>query len=332
MRFGHCYGKDKIMSTKFDYYYTHEAEQFTFYRIPKALFTEPLFRDLSVEAKVLYGLMLDRVGLSIRSGWVDELDRVYIYFTVADIQQQLGCGHNKAVRLLKELDTDMGLIRRKRQGLGKPDRIYVMNFVTGHVQNSENGNPDASEKPQDEEEVPESVPQRAELETTAIPQTGLLEVSKEAAIKNENNQTEYSSDPSIQIESREDGRVDPNYGDCYALLQNKWGYAALEDNYQPSQLQGIFSLGADVLSARTPTVRVGRQDLPWQQVADRLLSLDFTHIDYVLECISRKAPQPIRNMRAYLLTALYNAPTTIDAYVDAQFARQEGGGAPAIYS
>ncbi len=188
------------------------------------------------------------------------------------------------------------------------------------------------EKPQDEEEVPESVPQRAELETTAIPQTGLLEVSKEAAIKNENNQTEYSSDPSIQIESREDGRVDPNYGDCYALLQNKWGYAALEDNYQPSQLQGIFSLGADVLSARTPTVRVGRQDLPWQQVADRLLSLDFTHIDYVLECISRKAPQPIRNMRAYLLTALYNAPTTIDAYVDAQFARQEGGGAPAIYS
>lgn len=116
------------MSTKFDYYYTHEAEQFTFYRIPKALFTEPLFQDLSVEAKVLYGLMLDRVGLSIRSGWVDEQDRVYIYFTVADIQQQLGCGHNKAVRLLKELDTDMGLIRRKRQGLGRPDRIYVMNF------------------------------------------------------------------------------------------------------------------------------------------------------------------------------------------------------------
>lgn len=332
MRFGHCYGKDKIMSTKFDYYYTHEAEQFTFYRIPKALFTEPLFRDLSVEAKVLYGLMLDRVGLSIRSGWVDEQDRVYIYFTVADIQQQLGCGHNKAVRLLKELDTDMGLIRRKRQGLGKPDRIYVMNFVTGHVQSSENGNSDASEKPQDGEVVPESVPQRDELETTTVPQTGLLEVSKEAAIKNENNQTEYSSDPSIQIKSGEDGWVDQNYADCYALLQNKWGYAALEDNYQRSQLQGIFSLGADVLSARTPTVRVGRQDLPWQQVADRLLSLDFTHIDYVLECMNRKVSRSVRNMRNYLLTALYNAPTTIDAYVAAQFARQEGGGAPPIYS
>lgn len=332
MRFGHCYGKDKIMSTKFDYYYTHEAEQFTFYRIPKALFTEPLFQDLSVEAKVLYGLMLDRVGLSIRSGWVDEQDRVYIYFTVADIQQQLGCGHNKAVRLLKELDTDMGLIRRKRQGQGKPDRIYVMNFVTGHVQNSENGNPNASEMPQDGEAVLESVPQRAKSETTAVPQTGLLEVSKEAAIKNENNQTEYSSDPSIQIKSGEDGWVDPNYADCYALLQNKWGYAALEDNYQRSQLQGIFSLGADVLSSRTPTVRAGRQDLPWQQVVDRLLSLDFTHIDYVLECMNRKVSRSVRNMRSYLLTALYNAPTTIDAYVAAQFARQEGGSAPPIYS
>ena len=87
------------MSTKFDYYYTHEAEQFTFYRIPKALFTEPLFQDLSVEAKVLYGLMLDRVGLSIRSGWVDEQDRVYIYFTVVDIQQQLGCSKTNGATL-----------------------------------------------------------------------------------------------------------------------------------------------------------------------------------------------------------------------------------------
>lgn len=314
----------KIMSTKFDYYYTHEAEQFTFYRIPKALFTEPLFRDLSVEAKVLYGLMLDRVGLSIRSGWVDEQDRVYIYFTVTDIQQQLGCGHNKAVRLLKELDTDMGLIRRKRQGQGKPDRIYVMNFVTGHVQSSENGNPDAAGLASDGEEVPESVPQRTELETTAVPQRGLLEVSKEAAIKNENNQTKYISDPSIQIESREDGRVDQNYADCYALLQNKWGYTALEDNYQRSQLQGIFSLGADILSTKSPTVRVGGQDLPWQQVADRLLSLDFTHIDYVLECMNRKVSRSVRNMRSYLLTALYNAPTTIDAYYENQVAQHEG--------
>ena len=79
-------------------------------------------------------------------------------------------------------------------------------------------------------------------------------------------------------------------------------------------------MGADILSSSLPTVRVGGQDMPRQQVEDRLLSLDFTHIDYVLEAIG-KVTQPIHNMRSYLLTSLYNAPTTIDAYYDALVAR-----------
>ena len=115
------------MSIQFAYYSSRESEQFTFYRIPKALFTDPAFFSLSTDAKLLYGLMLDRIGLSIHSGWVDELDHVYIYYSLTEIMDQMGCGHNKAIRLLKELDQDIGLIRRKRQGLGKPDRIYVMN-------------------------------------------------------------------------------------------------------------------------------------------------------------------------------------------------------------
>lgn len=125
------------MSTSFAYYTAQESEQFTFYRIPKALFTDPTFSHLSAEAKLLYGLMLDRMGLSRRSGWIDRQGRVYIYFTHNEIQDCLQCGHNKAVRLLKELDQGLGLIRRKRQGLGRPDRIYVMNFVS--AQTSQNG-------------------------------------------------------------------------------------------------------------------------------------------------------------------------------------------------
>lgn len=105
---------------KFDYYYSREAEQFTFYRIPKALFTDSSFHGLSEEAKVLYGLMLDRMSLSLRSGWIDAQGRVYIYFIHADIQTHLGCGHSKATQLLRELDSGIGLIRRKRQGAWKP--------------------------------------------------------------------------------------------------------------------------------------------------------------------------------------------------------------------
>lgn len=304
------------MSTAFDYYYSQETEQFTFYRIPKALFTEPRFHGLSVESKVLYGLMLDRVGLSIRSGWVDAQNRVFIYFTVADVETYLCCGHSKAIRLLKEL-SDLGLIRRKRQGLGKPDRIYVMNFCSGHHQKSQNETTEQGMEPKS-----------AENERSSGIKTGILEVSEPASIKTEKNKTEISDIKSIEIES--DGpRMDQRYMDDYRLLMDKWGYVALEANYTRSQLQGIFSLGADILSSKAATVRVGGQELPRQQVVDRLLSLDFTHIDYVLECMEQVS-RPVRNMRSYLLTALYNAPTTIDAYIAAQVAQMEGGGARGV--
>ena len=115
----------------FDYYRGVEAEQYSFYRIPKMLFTDTIFQDLSCEAKVLYGLMLDRMSLSLKNHWMDEEERVYIIFTVNNICDLMNCGTQKAVRLLKELDvkTGIGLIEKKRLGLGKPNVIYVKNFM-----------------------------------------------------------------------------------------------------------------------------------------------------------------------------------------------------------
>ena len=115
----------------FDYFTAAEAEQYTFYRIPKALFTEGHFQALSCEAKVLYGMMLDRIGLSIRNQWFDSRGRAYIIFTVEDVMKVMGCQSQKAVRLMKELDTvdGIGLIEKKRIGLGRPNRIYVKNFM-----------------------------------------------------------------------------------------------------------------------------------------------------------------------------------------------------------
>lgn len=115
----------------FNYFTAAEAEQFSFYRMPKALFTEKDFEELSCEAKVLYGMMLDRMGLSIRNQWLDSLGRAYIIFTVEDVMGVMGCGSQKAIRLMKELDTadGIGLIEKKRIGLGRPNRIYVKNFM-----------------------------------------------------------------------------------------------------------------------------------------------------------------------------------------------------------
>ena len=116
----------------FDYYYGDEAEQYSFYRIPKVLFTDSRFKGISVDAKVLYGLLLDRMGLSVKNGWLDEKRRVYIIYTIADVMETLGCAEQKANKLLKELDTvkGIGLIERVRRGLGRPNVIYVKNFTS----------------------------------------------------------------------------------------------------------------------------------------------------------------------------------------------------------
>ena len=109
------------------YHYGNEADQYTFFQIPKTLFSDPVLSRISSEAKVLYGMMLDRLNLSQRNGWIDENGRVFIYFTLDEIHEQLGTYRQKTAKLLRELD-DVHLIERKHQGLGKPNKIYVKKF------------------------------------------------------------------------------------------------------------------------------------------------------------------------------------------------------------
>ena len=120
-----------MQKIQFEYFRGMEAEQYSFYRVPKVLFTAQCFKSLSCEAKVLYGLMLDRMSLSIKNRWFDEEDRVYIIFTVEEVMELLGCGRQKAVKNIAELATEkgIGLIEKKRLGLGKPNVIYVKNFM-----------------------------------------------------------------------------------------------------------------------------------------------------------------------------------------------------------
>ena len=115
----------------YDYFYGSQAESYSFIRVPRLLMTGEEFKGLSTDAKLLYALLLDRMGLSMRNGWLDEEGRVYIYYTVDEIQEDLNCGHGKACKLLAELDTvkGIGLIERKKQGQGKPTKIYVKQFA-----------------------------------------------------------------------------------------------------------------------------------------------------------------------------------------------------------
>lgn len=119
------------MSIKFNYYYGKEAEQFSFFRIPKLLFIEPIFKELSNDAKVLYGILLDRMSLSMKNNWIDEENKVYIIFTIEEIAEILCCATQKATKILQELDDKkgIGLVEKKRLGLGRPNILYVKNFI-----------------------------------------------------------------------------------------------------------------------------------------------------------------------------------------------------------
>ena len=110
-----------------DYFYGQAGELFSFFRIPKALFQEQRFQNLSTDAKTLYGILLDRMSLSVKNEWFDKKGRVFIIFTIEDVKRTLRCADNKATRLLRELE-EFGLIERKRRGQGKPCLVYVKNF------------------------------------------------------------------------------------------------------------------------------------------------------------------------------------------------------------
>lgn len=113
-----------------DYFYGQSGELFSYFRIPKALFQDSRFRQLSTDARTLYGILLDRMSLSVKNGWLDEQGRVYIIYTVREVQESLCCAEHKAVKLFRELE-DIDLIERKRRGLGRPSLIYVKDFSSG---------------------------------------------------------------------------------------------------------------------------------------------------------------------------------------------------------
>ena len=142
-----------------DYFYGQSGELFSYFRIPKALFHDCRFRQLSTDARTLYGILLDRMSLSVKNGWLDERGRVYIIYTVREVQESLCCAEHKAVKLFRELE-DFDLIERKRRGLGRPSLIYVKDFSSGlpkaQVQNCPNGNSGAAESATLEQPKPQA--------------------------------------------------------------------------------------------------------------------------------------------------------------------------------
>ena len=284
----------------FDYFYSSQADSYSFYRIPRVLITGEHFKTLSTDAKLLYSLLLDRMGLSLKNNWLDDEGRVYIYYTIEEIQEDLCCGHVKAGKLLAELDTKsgIGLIERIKQGQGKPTKIYVKWFASVHEDSPANSRPTKAVR----QESSEMEVKTAKSCTSRPTNDRSADLRKADTNYIDNNNTDFSyTYPSIHQQE---------YGACMEKLKDQVDFPLLAESYPNDDPESILELICDVLCSASPTIRIGRESLPIGKVHDRFKRLRFEHVAYVLDSL-RETTTRIINIKAYLLRALYDAPLTM---------------------
>ena len=268
-----------------DYFYGQSGDLFSYFRIPKALFQDSRFRQLSTDARTLYGILLDRMSLSAKNGWLDEQGRVYVIYTVREVQESLCCAEHKAVKLFRELE-QADLIERKRRGLGRPSLIFVKNFST---------------------EVSKMHPLNCANSNSGAVQNAVQEQPKPQCNKTDKNKTERNKPDPIHS-----GNIREQLEDYfYQALEVELLFRLHPDD--EDTIYQIVDLLVDTCSTKRKMLRIAGDDKPAEVVRSRLKKLNADHIRFVLGCLS-ETTVPVRNMKQYLLASLYNAPTTMSLY------------------
>lgn len=304
----------------FDFYYGNEADMYSFYRIPKLLFTNEYFKTLTTEAKVLYGLMLDRMSLSIKNKWFDKENRAYIYFTVKDTMELLNCKKNKAIDTIQELDAEsgIGLIEKKRQGQGKPTVIYVKSFITEKDATVQKFEKSTSEPENYFSEVGKNNFKKFKKTTTKGLEKQLLEVCEKESNNIKYNNTELNNTNQIISDERDTG-ID-EYTACSKIIYKNIEMELLYERnpFDHECIDGIYNLILETVLCKSDYTFIARNEYPTQLVKTKFMKLDASHIEYVIGCLKRNTTK-VRDIKKYLLAALFNAPATIGAFYQVEF-------------
>lgn len=308
------------------------------------------------KGKLLYGLMLDRMSLSMKNGWLDEENRAYIIYTVDAIMEDLGCAKATCVKIMKELDSEkgIGLIEKKRRGLGKPDIIYVKNFATMSAEQEEKepentgkstevqnlnfkkSNIDTPRSSEIElQEVQNLNHQKYKKQTSRGSETELAEVQDLATIYTNYNKTDinytdmsytnpiYPSGEGNQTDDRMDG------ADAYIeiIKENiEYDHHMKYDEINDRELYDeLFELICEVVCVKRTTIRIAGEEYPYELVKSKFLKLRSSHLEYVMGCM-KDTTTKISNIKAYMVTALYNAPSTINHYYQQEVQHDMYGG------
>ncbi len=336
---------------EFNYYYGEEAEQFSFIRIPKIMLTEERFSPLSLSAKILYGLLLDRMSLSARNGWLDEEKRVYIIFKIEEIQDILGFSKKKSIDYLNELE-QFGLVEKKRRGLGLPSILYIKSFMLPEEENgtSRGVEIDTSVKANEAtnldvetEKTEEIAPKSLEISISgdefcvrgvdlgtargvenALQEVSIsepLEVSVSTPLNNNTKiiNTKINNIKSNPILSEQDGMGMDETNAYKELLMENIEYPYLLERYPYDQelVEGILDIMLEAVVSQKEYTVIASDSYPTELVRSKFLKLNYGHIEYVVGCMQSNTSK-VRNIKKYLMAALFNAPSTISGYYSAE--------------
>ena len=273
------------------------------------LFTDEAFKDLSSDAKVLYGILLDRMSLSMKNNWIDEENKVYIIFTIEEIANIMCCATQKATKILQELDDKkgIGLVEKKRLGLGKPNILYVKNFIIQETK----------EQTDVQEEITNQELLQSQNQNDENHNSGNVIFTKQELLKSQCNKTNYNKTEYSNTEYNNTTPISPSKDramemeEIEKILKHQIDYPALieEQPEEKEKIDLIVNLMTEAIQNQTD-IRINQSKIAYKTVREQLLSLQKEHIKYVLSVL-RENKQKIINLRAYLLSLLYNAPVNI---------------------
>lgn len=267
----------------------NKETDYPFIRYPRALIDSPIFNRISIEARTLLALILDRFGLSTVNSdkFTDENGDIYVIYTLEQVCQKFGCSNTRTQRIFRELENN-GMIIRKRKNRLSPYRIYLTSTFYEFIKYE---------------------PATLQNDSSRVYNLNTRDFTECKDSKNNNsNNNIINNHPSIiGFERTEDEIREQIEYDCLVCDANK------------KLLDEIVMIISDVLNGTSPTVRIGKDNMPRGIVVARFCKLDSEHIFNVLVNLENNTTK-IKNIKPYLITMLYNAPATTESEATAEFA------------
>ena len=281
-----------------------------FIMLPRELLSAK-FTTLSLHARVLYSLLLDRNELSEKNGMNDDCGKIVVFFPVEEVCQRLGCCRDTVTKLFRELEK-FGMIKRKIQGLGRTALIYVKALSeyeaeTEQSKIDDNKNVEQQDFAQRQNRITDA--DKSALQTPKFQDSGCRknrnqEADKTVAIYTERNYTEKNYQENIYPQSI-------SYDDAIDEIAHQIEYDVLSERGYGGMLDEIVGLIADTLCANAPSVRIAGRQVPVETIRSRFSRLSAEHIEQVIRSLECNAVN-VRIMRAYLLTAIYNSVDALE--------------------